>query len=157
MQRLVNPIKALRTLRKGPPIFAALLAHVSQEQALTLRDGPDGWCILEIMGHMRDVETLFTERARTLLEQPEPVFAVRSNEEIAGPEGYLGLDLHTTLAEFTARRAAFIALLEELTDEQWLLSGVHPIQGPATMLDVVINTGLHDVDHQEQIVRCLGG
>jgi hypothetical protein len=157
MNRLVNPMKALRTLRKGPPIFAALLADVTQEQAETLRDGPDGWTIVEIMGHMRDVETLFTERVHTLLEHPGGPFAVRSNEEIAGPNGYAGLNLQEALAEFTSRRTAFISLLENLTDEQWLLEGVHPVQGPATLLDVVINTGLHDVDHQEQIVRCKQG
>jgi hypothetical protein len=157
MNRLVNPMKALRTLRKGPPIFTALLADVSQEQAKALRDGPDGWCILEIMGHMRDVETLFTDRVRTLLERPGEPFEVRSNEEIAGPDGYMGLDLQATLAEFSARRTAFITMLEGLNDEQWLLEGVHPVQGPATLLDVVINTGLHDTDHLEQIVRCKQG
>jgi len=32
---------------------------------------------------------------------------------------------------------------------------MHPSQGPATLLDVAVNAGLHDVDHLEQIIRCL--
>lgn len=37
----------------------------------------------------------------------------------------------------------------------WLRAGTHPAQGPATLLDVAINAGLHDVDHLEQLARCL--
>lgn len=155
MRQLVNPAKALRTLRKGPAIYTALLAGVTQEQATSLRDGDDGWSVLYIMCHLRDVEAIFTQRARDLLERPEPIFQVTPNEELIARGDYGAQSLRAVLAEYTARRAAFIALLEPLTDDQWLRSGSHPDQGPATLLDVAINSGLHDVDHQEQIIRCL--
>jgi len=32
---------------------------------------------------------------------------------------------------------------------------VHPEQGPGTLLDVAVNAGLHDLDHLEQLARCL--
>lgn len=155
MRQLVTPYKALRTMRKGPAIYEALLAGVSQAQAASLRDGDDGWSVLEIMCHLRDVELIFTQRARDLLERPNPMFQVTSNDELAARGDYGAQDLRAVLAEYKALRAAFVALLEPLADAQWLLSGAHPEQGPATLLDVAINTGLHDVDHQEQIVRCL--
>jgi hypothetical protein len=155
MRQLVNPAKALRTMRKGPPILEALLVGVTQEQAATLRDGEDGWSVLYIICHMRDVEEIFTDRARSLLAEPSPIFRVVSNEVLIERGNYAAQDLRTALAAYTARRAAFIAMLEPLADEQWLLSGTHPEQGPGTLLDVAINSGLHDVDHQEQIIRCL--
>lgn len=155
MRQLVNPAKALRTLRKGPAILDALLTGLTQEQAASLRDGDDGWSVLYIVCHLRDVEAIFTQRARDLLERPSPTFQVTLNEVMIARGDYGAQDLRGVLAEYKALRAAFIALLEPLADAQWLLSGTHPEQGPATLLDVALNSGLHDVDHQEQIIRCL--
>lgn len=155
MRQLVNPSKALRTLRKTPVILSTLLADVTREQAMNLCDGPDGWSILYIVCHLCDVEALFTQRVRDLLEQTEPIFHVVQNDELIRRGNYAVQDFRAILAEYNARRAAFIDLLTPLTDEQWLRAGMHPEQGPATVLDVAINTGLHDVDHLEQIIRCL--
>jgi hypothetical protein len=80
---------------------------------------------------------------------------VVSNDELIQGNNYAAADLHQVMGEIARLRGELIALLEPLTDEQWLLAGVHPSQGPATLLDVAINTGLHDVDHLEQIVHCL--
>jgi hypothetical protein len=155
MRQLVNPAKALRTMRKGPAIVEALLAGVTQDQAVSLRDGEDGWNVLYILCHLRDIEALFTDRARDLLATPGATFRVVQNEVLIERGNYDAQDLRATLAEYTALRRAFVALLEPLADEQWLISGTHPDQGPATILDVAINTGLHDTDHIEQLARVL--
>jgi hypothetical protein len=59
------------------------------------------------------------------------------------------------VANLRARREGLITLLDSLTSEQWRRPGLHPQQGPATVLDVAINIGLHDIDHLEQLVRCV--
>jgi hypothetical protein len=153
MNRLINPSKALRTLRKTPTLLAALLQDVTQAQAVTLFDGD--WNVVFMACHMRDIEAIAAQRVRDLLAGPNPTFAVVSNDELIQGNNYAAADLHQALMEYTQRRRALIALLEPLTDEQWLLAGIHPTQGPATLLDVAINAGLHDVDHLEQIARCL--
>lgn len=155
MNRLINPGKALRTLRKTPSILAALLQGITQEAAMTLRDGDDGWNVVFIVCHMRDVERIFIQRVCDLLAGPNPTFAVIPNDELMRRRDYTTADLRQTLAEYELARREFIALVEPLTDEEWLLTGLHPSQGPATLLDVAINSGLHDVDHLEQILRCL--
>ncbi|NJM07432.1 DinB family protein [Candidatus Gracilibacteria bacterium] len=94
-------------------------------------------------------------RVRTLLdEQPDAVLAGIDIHALAQQNDYAAADLRAALATFIARRQQFIAVLEALSDEQWLLAGVHPEQGPATVLDVAVNSGLHDIDHIEQIIRC---
>ena len=155
MKQLVNDAKALRTLRKNPTILKAVLAGITPQQARILRDGADGWSIHYIVCHLRDLEEMYTQRIHDLLAQPNPVFAVNNNEDLIIQNNYEGQDFNRALNDYLERRQAFIALLEELTDEQWLLSGTHPLQGPATLLDVAINTGLHDIDHIEQIIRCI--
>ncbi len=156
MHQLLSPAKALRTLRKTPTILKAILGNTTQEQTRAIRDGQDGWSILEIMCHLHDIEILFMGRVRDLLNTPNPTFAVVSNEELMERGNYQARDLHATLAAYTTLRQEFIGILESINDEQWSLAGLHPSQGPATLLDVAVNTGLHDVDHIEQIARCLG-
>lgn len=160
MHRLVNPGKALRTLRKTPIILSAVLEGLTQEQAALLRDpsagaGEQGWSILYIICHMRDIEALYAMRVRDLLDRPDPTFALVTNEELIARGDYDAQNLRVTLDDYCARRHALIELIEPLNDAQWQLTGTHPTQGPATLLDVAVNVGLHDVDHIEQIVRCL--
>lgn len=155
IKKLINPTKALRTIRKTPAILTTILRGVTQEQAITLRDGEDGWNVLFIVCHLRDLEGVYLHRAQDLLAD-EPVFRTAPpNDELAVINNYVLQDAGQALAEYVARRRETIAVFESLTDEQWALTGVHPEQGPATMLDVAINIGLHDIDHIEQIMRCL--
>jgi uncharacterized damage-inducible protein DinB len=154
MYRLLNPAKALRTLRKNQLILQTILANTSQNEAQTRRDGADGWTILEIVCHMRDIEAIYIKRIQDLLAVPNPIFAVVTNEVLMQRGNYQAQDMRTQLAVYLANREQLIALLEPLTDDQWLLAGEHPAQGPATLLDVAINAGLHDIDHIEQIIRC---
>jgi hypothetical protein len=157
LKRLLNPDKALRTLRKTPFLLETLLRGMSPQDAARLRDGADGWSIVYILCHMRDEEDIFAQRVRDLLAKPRPTFGYALNDELAVKNRYDAADYPAVLDDFMARRRAFIALLETVTDDQWLLEGEHPLQGPATLLDVALNVGLHDVDHMEQIARCLAG
>ncbi len=157
LKRLINPEKALRTLRKTPVLLVALLRGVTPEDAAHRRDGAGGWSVVHILCHMRDEEDIFTQRVRELLAKPRPSFGYALNEDLAAQNRYYAADYRVTLEAFLTRRQAFIALLETVGDDQWLLEGVHPLQGPATLLDVALNAGLHDVDHIEQIARVLHG
>lgn len=155
IKALLSPAKALRTLRKTPLILETVLQGVSQQNAVMLRDGEDGWNVLYIVCHLHDLELIYTQRVRAMLDQANPTFEVVPNDELARAHDYARQDMRNMFGEYRARRAEFITLLEALDDTQWLRSGVHPEQGPATVLNMAINTGLHDVDHIEQITRCL--
>ena len=156
MHALINPTKAFRTLRKTPHVLSHIVAPLSQEHAITWRDGAAGWSILYILCHLRDMEALYIGRVEDILSQPNPTFRTLSNDELIRQNNYSDEQpFQTVLAEFMHRRNQLIALLEGTVENQWLRTGIHPQQGPATLLDVAINCGLHDVDHIEQIVSCL--
>ena len=71
---ILNREKALRCLRKDRVLLAGLLEGLGQQAALELRDGPDGWCLLDILCHLTDFERIFADRARSMLAQDEPRF-----------------------------------------------------------------------------------
>jgi hypothetical protein len=155
MNRILSPAKALRTLRKNPVILGAVLAGISQERAEALRDGPDGWNIVYVVCHLRDYERIVAERIQLILSQDRPLLADMNNTELIAQNRYAEQSLEATLADLARRRGALLGLLEGLADEQWLRSGVHPTQGAGTVLDIAVNAALHDIDHIEQLVRCV--
>lgn len=154
---ILTPFKALRSVRKTPASFEMLLRDVSQEQAVSATDGPDGWSVLFIMCHVRDYEGIYTERITMILEQDDPQIVLPpSNDQLAVQNNYAGQNLREVFEDYLAKRRALIARLESIGDEQWLRRGTMPKAGENTVLDMVVNTALHDVDHIEQVARTLG-
>lgn len=154
IQRILSPVKALRTLRKTAALLDTALAGVTPEQARILRDGADGWSILVIVCHLRDYEIAWRERIEQMLAYDNPTFISFDHLDLVERHGYAKQDLRVVLADLAARRAGLIERLAGLADDQWLRIGLHPEQGPGTVLEVAINAGLHDLDHLEQISRC---
>lgn len=155
IQRILSPMKALRTVRKTSALLARALRDVSQADAVALRDGPDGWSVLFIVCHLRDYEVAWRERTELMLAADNPTFVTFDHHHLVEANHYAAQDLRAVLADLASRRAALIARFETLSDEQWLRPGLHSEQGPGTILDVAINAGLHDLDHLEQLARCL--
>ena len=153
---ILNREKALRCLRKDRILLAALLEGLDQQVALDLRDGPDGWCLLDILCHLADFERIFADRARTMLAQDNPRFPHVDQLALVVANNYAQQDLDATWQTWLLKREAFITWLEGLDETQMARPGVHPETGAMTILHLAINTVLHDVDHMEQISRVLG-
>lgn len=137
----------------------ATLGHILQNliksQAYDLRDGADGWSVVEIVCHMRDFDVIFYNRAKMMLEQDHPQLPGYDHEAMAIDNNYQAEDLMTAYEALKASRAQFVELFRSMTDEQWQRTGVHPERDSFTMIDSVQQVGLHDVTHIEQITRVL--
>lgn len=140
---------------KTMDILGHVLKHVTQEQAQTLRDGIGGWTVLEVVGHLRDFDGFFHGRAQQMVAEENPQLPAYDHEKLALERNYNGQDLAYVYDELVQSRRRTIAFFEGLTDEQWECVGVHPERGYFTMTDAVIQVGMHDVDHLEQITRIL--
>ena len=151
---ILNPSKALRTLRKTPLLLRSVLTGVDQQAAVARTDGPGGWSILFIACHLRDYEAACIERVTDMLAHDHPTFDVWDNDDLANQNAYAAQQFDAVMADLQSRRKDLIQLLESLEEEQWARTGLHPVQGEGTVLDVVINISLHDIDHIEQITRC---
>lgn len=152
--RILNPEKALRALRKTPPLLDLALAGLDEVAASALRDGPAGWSILFIVCHLRDYERIVAARLDAILAAADPALPAMDNDALARDGDYAAQSLAAVRIDLRARRAALLDRLAGLAAADWRRPGHHPQQGAATLLDVAINAALHDIDHLEQIARC---
>jgi DinB superfamily len=124
------------------------------DAALRFRPTPDDWSIMEIIGHIVDVEALWPGRTRQMLATDNPTLAavdpawVRQRDYHNKQPGFLLI----TLAE---QRAAYVEFLRVLRPAQLARSGIHPTRGPLTVEQGITALADHDRLHSEQIAANL--
>jgi hypothetical protein len=148
--------RLIRGLKQNGTILEGTLKDVSQEEAGRATDGPDGWSVLEVVCHLRDLEEIFNQRVGLILAGGNPTYPRLDVEAMARERRYADQDLRAAEAALRQQRRRFVGTLEGLTPEQWEMTGVHPVYGPQTIERLAFQTALHDVDHLDQITRCLG-
>jgi hypothetical protein len=142
--------------KRTPVILHALLNGVTAERAMSATDGPDGWSVVQVVGHLRDFEGFFRGRVELMLSQDHPELPAYDHERLAIERDYQHLDLREVTADLLARRRGFLTLFESLAAAQWERGGVHPENGPITVFDALVQLTHHDLTHLDQIARCLG-
>lgn len=148
--------RAIRRMQQTPVILHALLNGVTPEKASASTDGPDGWSVLQIMCHLVDLEAIFKGRVEMALNENNPKFPGNDVNAMAIERNYAGQDFERTWQNWVVARRDFLTFLNGLTDEQWARRGIHPSMGELSVIELALNTALHDVDHIEQISRALG-
>lgn len=147
----------LRMMETTARTLGHLLAPVSQEQATTLRDGPNGWTIVEVVCHLRDFDGFFRGRAEMMLAGETPQLPAYDHEALAIERKYNEDQLTEVYAALLASRAATRALFASLTPEQWERAGIHPETGHFTLTDAAMQVGTHDLTHIEQVLKIVTG
>lgn len=148
----------INLMAKTLDIINHLLHDVTQETATTnrdLNDGDKGWTTLEVLCHLRDFDGYFRGRAEMMATQVHPQLPAYDHEAIAIEGAYNRQGLATVLAALRTSRGQTVDFFQGLTDEQWQRTGIHPERDSFTMTDAVMQVGLHDVTHIEQMERIL--
>lgn len=106
---------AMATLRASSASTARLLSGVAEPQAM-FRYAPDKWCVKEVLGHVVDVERVFTYRALSVARgdaTPLPGFDENAWLPVAR---FDRRTLHDIVAEYQSVRAATLALFASFDD-----------------------------------------
>ena len=99
--------KHLDAAEKSPKQIAAAVSGLP-DKTLRYKPSPDKWCILEVLGHLADIEIVYAHRFRQMLADKKPVIAPMDQDAWAQNLGYLetsapelialyGLNCHHTL------------------------------------------------------------
>ena len=148
----------LEGLEHSCKLLGHILAEVTQKQAQTIRDGADGWSVLEILCHLRDYQAIFAERIRRILDEDMPIFRLYDESARLGlvaENDYANQNLRAVFADFAATRRQMIDLLASLDEDQWRREGRFAVDDVVDLTMPVAHTLLHDADHTEQIARIL--
>ena len=80
--------KHLDAAEKSPKEIAAAVSGLA-EQILRYKPSPDKWCVLEILGHLADVEIIYGYRLRQMLADTKPIIAPLDQDAWAHNLNYL--------------------------------------------------------------------
>ena len=145
--------KHLDAAEKSPKQIAAAVSGL-KDKTLRFKPSPDKWCILEILGHLADIEIVYGYRLRQMLADKEPVIAPMDQNDWARNLGALETPAPEMVALYGLNRHANLRLLQRLKPADLAKSAFHPEMNKAvTVADLVERMGTHGASHLQQIER----
>ena len=140
-------------LHNNLDVFRQLLENVTAPD-IYWSQGPEKWCLLEIVCHLHDEEIDdFRTRVRCVLEDPakpppsfNPLAWVKNRN-------YRGQNYHDMLTRFLNERKYSIQWLRSLKMPKWENTYQHPKLGPMSAGLFLTNWLAHDFLHIRQITR----
>jgi DinB superfamily len=143
--------KHLDAAERSPKEIAAAVSGLP-EKVLRYKPSPDTWCILEILGHLADVEIIYGYRLRQMLADAKPVIAPIDQEAWARNLNYLDSPPSELVAFYGLGRHHNLRLLRRLKPADLLKTAFHPeVQREVTVADLVERIGGQGASHLQQI------
>ncbi|MGH9530826.1 MAG: DinB family protein [Terriglobales bacterium] len=143
----------VNSIATGPSLITAAVAGLD-DATLRRKPAPGKWCILEILGHLSDIEVLYGYRLRQMLADKEPVIAPIDQDHWARNLGYLEATPNELLEAYQAARRANLRLLRRLKLADLEKGAFHPeLKRKVTVADLVGMMAAHDPNHRSQIER----
>src|ERR1700724_60072 len=145
--------KHLDAAGRSPKHIATAVLGLA-ERTLRYKPSPDKWCILEILGHLADVEILYAYRIRQMLADKDPVIAPIDQDAWAKNLGYLESSPPELVALYGLNRHANVGLRRRRRAEDLQRSARHPeLDHRVSVADYVQMMSKHGPNHLEQIER----
>ena len=138
---------------KSPKQIAAAVSGLP-DKTLRYKPAPDKWSILEILGHLADVEIVYAHRFRQMLADKKPVIAPMDVDDWASRLGYSEESPAELVAAYGLNRHRTLQLLRRLKPADLEKSAYHPeYQRDVTVAEYVEKIATHGANHLAQIER----
>jgi len=124
------------------------------DAALRFRPAPNEWSIMELVGHIIDVGTLWPGRTRQMLATDNPTLAALDPDWVRQRD-YQNKQPSFLLITLAEQRAEYVEFLRILRPAQLARTGIHPTRGPLTVEQGIAALADHDRIHSEQIAANL--
>ena len=143
----------LEAAEKSPKQVAVAVSGLP-EKVLRYKPAPDKWCILEILGHLADIEIVYAYRLRQMLADKKPVIAPMDQNAWARNLAYMETPPAELIALYGLNRHANLRLLQRLKPGDLEKSAFHPeIKKDITVAELVQRMGMHGASHLAQIEK----
>ena len=145
--------KHLDAAEKSPKEIAAAVSGLP-ERVLRYKPAPEQWCVLEVLGHLADIEIVYGYRLRQMLADAKPVIAPLDQDAWARNLNYLNSPASELVAFYGLGRHHDLRLLRSLKASDFSKSAFHPeMQRDVTVADLVERMSGHGAGHLQQIER----
>ena len=145
--------KHLELAEKSPKEIAAAVSGLSPE-VLRYKPAPDKWSILEILGHLADIEIVYAYRLRQMLADEKPVIAPMDQDAWAKHLGYMEMAAPELVALYGLNRHHTLRLLRRLKATDLEKSAFHPErQANVTVGRLIEMMSGHGANHLGQIEK----
>ena len=145
--------KHLEAAEKSPKQIAAAVSGLS-EKTLRYKPAPNKWCILEVLGHLADMEIMYAYRMRQMLADKKPVLAPIDQDDWARNLHYSEESPAELVALYGLNRHHNVQLLRRLHLGDLDKSAYHPeLRHEVTLAEYVEKMGTHGANHLQQIER----
>ncbi|HZQ68463.1 MAG TPA: DinB family protein [Terriglobales bacterium] len=139
---------------EASPKQIAMAASGLTEEVLRYKPSPKQWCILEVLGHLADIEIVYAYRIRQILADEKPVIAPMDQNAWARNLGYMQSTVPELIAAYGLNRHANLQLLRRLKSEDLQKSAFHPeMNRGMTLAEIVAKMAEHGAEHLAQIER----
>jgi uncharacterized damage-inducible protein DinB len=145
--------KQLDEAEKNPRLIAAAVSGLP-DRVLRHKPAPEKWCILEILGHIADVEIVYAHRLRQMLADTSPTIAPMDQEAWARNLGYLEVPAAELIAVYGLIRLYNLRLLRRLKPGDLQKGAFHPeLNRQFTVAELVERMSKHGASHLGQIEK----
>lgn len=146
---------ALASLRATAAVLPEMLSALSDE-SWRKRPVEQEWALVEIICHLRDVETeVNLKRLNLLLHENNPFIPAADPDPWVENRQCLLKNGMQACQEFCKDRKQLLNLIETLPEAGWQLSARHAIFGPTTLQEIVGIMAGHDRLHFKQIFQTI--
>ena len=145
--------KHLEAAEKSPKEIATAVLGLP-ENVLRYKPAPDKWCVLEILGHLADMEIVLGYRARQMLADTQPVIAPLDQDAWARNLNYMDSRPAELIAFYGVARHHNLRLLRDVKLADLSKSAYHPeMKRDMTVAEIVERIGVHGANHLAQIEK----
>ena len=140
--------------RKKAPKQVAVAVSGLAESVLRYKPTADKWCILDVLGHLADIEIVYGYRFRQMLADKKPVIAPMDQDDWARNLGHTETPPAELIALYGLNRHANLRLLRRLKPGDLEKSAFHPeTRNDVTVAQLVEKLASHGASHLAQIER----
>ncbi|HEV7282865.1 MAG TPA: DinB family protein [Pirellulaceae bacterium] len=138
----LSAAKLIDRYEQGVEELRGLVAGLSGEQAKA-RPVEGKWTPLELVNHLADTETFFSERIARTIALDRPLLLGVDEQPYAERLQYQSLDLEDAVAVVVALRKRTASVLRLQSDDAWSRTAVHSESGLLTLRQLVFNPTRH--------------
>ncbi len=143
----------LDAAEKSPKEIAAAVSGLP-DKVLRYKPSPDKWCVLEVLGHLADIEIAYGYRLRQMLADEKPTIAPIDQDAWTRNLNYMNSAPAELVAFYGLARHHNLRLLRSLDATVYSKSAYHPeLQRQSTVAELVERMGSHGAGHLAQIEK----